>query len=202
MLVPCPRHLRALARHARSTATGTHGTHPFRRCHLRHAPPQQAPHRPVHPAAPRDQGPVRRCRAAKEPQSTRACWPGAASKRTVAAGWRAGQRYYSCLSRPHQGRVGNSTSAIVRILSSGATLPRWQGYSRALPLRWVPAFPPKRCRGRPRPGRSGKRHWRNCAGCAGRARLPPQVAVSGAPPGCSGADVPCQLQCCYTQGPL
>ena len=30
-----------------------------------------------------------------------------------------------------------------RFVHLAALLPRWQGYSRALPLRWVPAFPPK-----------------------------------------------------------
>jgi hypothetical protein len=30
-----------------------------------------------------------------------------------------------------------------RFLHLAALLPRWRGYSRALPLRWVPAFPPK-----------------------------------------------------------
>jgi hypothetical protein len=47
-----------------------------------------------------------------------------------------------------------------RFLHLAALLPRWQGYSRALPLRWVPAFPPKAVPGAATP------HTEWEAGCA------------------------------------
>ena len=47
-----------------------------------------------------------------------------------------------------------------------------QGYSRALPLRWVPAFPPQACRAGRRHGRRGRPPVRSWAGCADRS-MPP-----------------------------
>jgi hypothetical protein len=65
-----------------------------------------------------------------------------------------------------------------RYLHLAALLPRWQGYSRALPLRFVPAFPPKAVPGAAAPqaewaaGRAQLQWLRGELDAAGRAAQP------------------------------
>jgi hypothetical protein len=65
-----------------------------------------------------------------------------------------------------------------RFVHLAALLPRWQGYSRALPLRWVPAFPPKAVPGAAAPDKEweagrAQLHWlRTELDGAGRAEQP------------------------------
>jgi DDE superfamily endonuclease len=65
-----------------------------------------------------------------------------------------------------------------RFVHLAALLPRWQGYSRALPVRWVPAFPPKAVPGAAPPQKEwaaarAQLHWlRTALDAAGRAEQP------------------------------
>jgi hypothetical protein len=65
-----------------------------------------------------------------------------------------------------------------RFVHLAALLPRWQGYSRALPVRWVPAFPPKAVPGAAAPQKEweaarAQLHWLRAAlDAAGRAEQP------------------------------
>jgi DDE superfamily endonuclease len=49
----------------------------------------------------------------------------------------------SWLKNPRRPPFKPGIHRVQRFVHLAALLPRWQGYSRVLPLRWVPAFPPK-----------------------------------------------------------
>ena len=46
-----------------------------------------------------------------------------------------------------------------RFVHVAALLPRWRGYSRALPLRWVPVFPPQAVLGAATPHKEREAVW-------------------------------------------
>jgi hypothetical protein len=93
--------------------------------------------------------------------------------------WSLGMPGTSWLKAPRTPRWKPGIHRAQRFCHLAALLPvSRQGYSRALPLRWVPAFPPKAVRGRTEPRTEGQAAWaeliwlRRQLDAAGRADQP------------------------------